>query len=138
MVLASRGREHFGGGTRRSQVIYLETQGFEEAAELLANVDIAGQLSGGIDSVVYSMTRFAAFITPVATGAMRDAWTGRVQGLAGVVYINPAATNPRSGVPVTQYAGAMSDRLGIQDAVIAEGGRLAARVLEEIQWRPRS
>lgn len=118
-------------------MIALETRGFEEAAELLANVDVAGQLGLGIAGVTGGMTRFAAPITPVVTGAMRGAWMSRAQGLAGAVYINPAAINPRSGAPVTQYAGIVSDRLGIADAVMREGERLAAVALEEVQWVPR-
>lgn len=115
----------------------LQTQGFEEAAELLANVNIPGQLGEGVSDLTGALSRFAATITPVATGAMRDAWTDRAQGLGGVVFINPAAINPRSGAPVTDYASIVSDRLGIMNAVMVEGERLAAVVLENIEWVPR-
>lgn len=117
-------------------MLQLQTQGFEEAAQLLANVDVAGQLGRGIGSLVGPLSRFAATITPVVTGAMRDAWTDRAQGMTGSVFISPAATNPRTGAPVTDYAGIVSDRLGIMGATMVEGGRLAVEMLEGIEWLP--
>lgn len=117
--------------------LVLQTRGFEEAVALLANVDIPGQLGEGVTGIVGPLIRFGAVLTPVDTGAMRGAWRDRVQGMTGSVYIDPAATNPRSGVSVTGYAGAVSDRLGILDAMMIEGERLGAVVLEGIEWQPR-
>ena len=81
------------------------------------------------------LTRFVASITPVDTGAMRDSWTWTSIGLIGQVYISPSSHNPRTGAPVTSYASIVDRRVGLLDATIVEGERMAGVALSTIAWK---
>jgi len=77
------------------------------------------------------MTRFAASITPVRTGAMQRAWKWEAQGWEGRMFIDPSARNPRSGVPVTDYAEEVDQRYGILDKALGLGARMG---VEDVEW----
>lgn len=111
--------------------VELKIYGIDEAIAYLEDIKVSKRLGVAIEKTVSALARLAASITPVVTGAMRAAWCGTSSGLEGRVYIDPAAVNPRSGVPVVNYAGVVSERRGIMDALISESDRLASAALEE-------
>lgn len=94
-------------------MIELQLRGFDETVDYIEGLDIPEQLHEQLGIVLTDMTRFAAAITPVVTGAMRRAWEFKLEGLQGRMAINPTARNPRSGVPVRDYASIVAEREGI-------------------------
>jgi len=95
------------------------------------------QLVEVVRDVTSRITRFGASINPVDTGAMRDAWTWVTVGLMGKVYLSLSSINPRSHLPVVRYAPFVDERVGLLDAMLKEGMRIAAESLEAVTWRPR-
>ncbi len=112
--------------------ITIQITGVPEALQAL-DVDVAAKLQEVIDKFGPVMTRFGASITPVDTGAMQGAWKWG----SNRMYISPNAYNPRSGAPVSLYAGHVDRRVGILDAVIVQAPRMAAQAAEEVKWFPR-
>lgn len=109
-------------------MLSLELIGLGEVLDVFGNMDIPGRLAMLIDQIINESTRFAASLTPVDTGAMRDSWMGE----RGRMFINPSAYNPRSGAPVTDYASIVSDRCGIMDAVFENAIRLVTDKVEVV------
>ena len=114
--------------------VTLEITGVEETIELLEGMDIPGTLGAVVDALTGYSARMAASMTPVDTGAMQRAWRGVSQGMTGRVFTDPGATNPRSGAPVTSYAGIVDSRVGISEAVSALAERQAITLLEGVTW----
>ena len=113
-------------------MITLEFENFEEAQQYFAELDIAGQLEQVISIAGEGLRSGAANVTPVETGAMQRAWEFVSSELEGELRIDPTATNPRSGVPVADYAEFVDDRVGITDAVVADWPRIGAAALDQI------
>lgn len=105
----------------------IELTGDDELIAYLEGYNVPGRLAVAVNTVVSVLRRFAASITPVDTGSMRDAWRGD----HGRVYIDPTAVNTRSGVPVTDYSGIVSERTGIMEHTMAQGLNVGSRILEE-------
>lgn len=105
----------------------IEQRGFDEAIAYFEDIDVPGRLAIAVDKTIEMLGRLAASVTPVDTGAMRKAW----RWVKGRLFIDPGARNPRSGVPVTDYATTVSERYGILDAVMTQAGRVGAAALEE-------
>ncbi len=83
----------------------------------------------------------AVSLSPVVTGAYQGAHKLLAVNGAMALTIDPTATNPRTGVPVTRYAGAVEARHQVYGRTVMEAGPraameaariVAARVEEEI------
>lgn len=115
--------------------VVIETRGFEEAVELLQDLDLEDQLESTLTQILKEFTRFAAANTPVVTGSMRSAWRWAITGLIGRLFIDPSAVNTRSGIPVSQYAPPVEERYGIFEKVEASWDRIG--VEDAVGWEVR-
>jgi len=111
-------------------MVTLEVQGLEEALAAL-RLNVEAQLGQAEDRFLRTGVEVARSATPVVTGAMRGAWQWNRAGVEGKIEINSSAVNPRSGVPVTEYAPTVDARLGILDLV---SSRLGTMDIEGVGW----
>lgn len=118
-------------------MIKIETRGFPEALQALIAVDAKGQIVELVRDVVSRLTRYVVSINPVDTGAMRDSWTWVAIGPLAKMYISLSAYNPRSKLQVIEYAGYVDERVGLMDAVMEQGERIAVESAEAMVWEPR-
>lgn len=91
-------------------MITLETRGFDEVLayldEWIAQLKSEGLWSPATVAAAEEFRKYAESISPVVTGAYQRAHVViPQQGMVAVMTIDPRATNPTSGTPVTQYAG---------------------------------
>lgn len=113
--------------------IVLEFTGFEEAQRFLAQENLDEQLAEAVVFIGEGLRSGAATRTPVDTGAMQRAWEFLAAGLRGLMGIAAGATNPRSGVLVSEYAPLVDKRVGILGAVVSsDWPRLGAAALDSI------
>lgn len=101
-----------------------------------------GALGRAVQHVTARVHRYATTINPVDTGSWRASQRQQLSndGLSGRVFLQPGATNSRSGGPVDRYAG-MYERAGGRYAVykrtfeedgqkaLDEGGEIVRRAL---------
>jgi len=118
-------------------MLSLRQTGGDRIITVLGSVQTKEQLVRIVRDVISRITRFTASINPVDTGAMRDSWTWVTIGLVGHMYISLSAYNPRSYLPVIQYAPYVDERVGLMDAVMVKGERIAAESMEAITWKLR-
>jgi len=118
-------------------MIRIETRGFPGALEVLVGVDIKGQIVELVRDIISRTTRYAVQINPVDTGAMRDSWTWVAIGPVAKQYISLSAYNPVSKRPVIEYAGYVDERVGLMDAIMEQGERIAVESAEAMTWEPR-
>ena len=118
-------------------MLKITRRGFDRVVTLLEGVQSEKQMVEIVRDVTAGITRFGASINPVDTGAMRDSWTWIAIGLMGKMYISLSAFNPRSYLPVIRYAPFVDERVGLLDAVMDEGERIATESLGTIVWEPR-
>ena len=112
-------------------MITVEIVGLDEAVNRLdrlqrrASSDRTYQVVLG--NAMEVLRRYAVAISPVDTGAYQGSHRIAVRGKEARLYIDPAATNPRSGQPVTRYAGPVEDRYRVYGQVedLARGMRSA-------------
>lgn len=116
-------------------MITIRQRGFPEAVKVVTGMRPRKQMVAVVRDVTSRLRGFISLINPVDTGAMRDSWTWTAVGLMGQIYISLSAHNPRSGVPVTDYASIVDRRVGLLDAAMAEGERIAGGALTVIKWR---
>ena len=95
--------------------------GLDEALEAIDGLYDEEELAKVVAAILHRLQKVAKDRTPVQTGAMRDAWTVEEMGLI----IDPKSRNPRTGTKVTSYAGAVSDRVGVMGAVMAQAEAVA-------------
>jgi len=113
-----------------------------QAASLQAAATIQGDGRYGLDNAVQDVTvkahRFAVANTPVDTGAWRASHRPEVHGLTGRVFIDPAATNPKSGSKPAVYGPELElirgDRYAVYKRTVNEAG---PQVLDEVGERLR-
>lgn len=65
-----------------------------------------------LGDTIHDLYRYAQAITHVATGAWRKAHTTSVSKNKAELFINPGATNPKSGTEVSVYAEVWEHRGG--------------------------
>lgn len=118
-------------------MITISRRGFSEAVQIVSRAMPKAEMVRVVRDVTSRLSGYTSSITPVDTGAMRDSWTWVSFGLTGQVYISLSAYNPRSGIPVIQYAPIVDERVGLVDAAMVEGGRIAVSALREGRWLPR-
>lgn len=98
----------------------------------LDDYDAEERLGKAVDKTRKALRGFLASRTPVITGSMRRAWYSEMGSpLEGRVFIDPAATNTRSGALVSSYAPGVADRYGLMDAALTQGEKIADAALEE-------
>ena len=84
--------------------VRLDIQGIQEVQaanqRMIAALKPRGALGKAVQRATIRAHRYATMITHVDTGALRASHRMRMErrGLRGIVYIDPASQNPRSGV----------------------------------------
>lgn len=95
---------------------YLTIDGLQQTQmanlRMIANMQPDGALGRMVQYVTAIAQRFAVSITHVDTGALKASHRIDVKGYRGEIYIDPNAVNPRSLVPVREYAGDEHNRGG--------------------------
>jgi hypothetical protein len=88
-----------------------------------------GRMGKAIKEATSHLHRYTVGITHVDTGALRASHLMKVSNTRGEIYINPNATNPRSGARTAEY-GAYEHKRGGSHAfyqrAVKESGRAAA------------
>lgn len=91
-------------------------KGLQEAQaaclQLLAAMRPSGALGKSVQFALAAASRYAIAETPVDTGAWRASHRVKMQRLAGEVFLDPSAKNPRNGALVRVYARANAERAG--------------------------
>ncbi len=79
-----------------------------------AAVTAGGALGRAVRHITARVHRYAVTINPVDTGSWRASQRQTIEsdGLTGHVFLQPGATNSRSGVAVSRYAGVWEARKG--------------------------
>lgn len=95
---------------------YLTIEGIQEAQmanlRIVANMKPDGALGRMVQYVTAIAQRFAVSITHVDTGALKASHRINVRGYRGEIYVDSSSVNPRSLVPVREYAGDEHSRGG--------------------------
>lgn len=95
-------------------MIELKTSGLQEAIDYLAGVRKRAEASATYQPSLLEIARLgyehARAISPVVTGSYKDAHLISIGDKNVSLSISPAARNIASGVPVTDYAGAVERR----------------------------
>lgn len=82
-------------------------QGIQEAQRANEQLIAAMKPSGALGRMVQYATvlahRYTVAITHVDTGALRASHRMNVLGGRGEIYLDPTATNPRTGTPTAEY-----------------------------------
>ena len=90
-------------------------RGLQEAqqanARMIANLRPSGVFGRAIRDVVAERQRYQMSITHVDTGALRASSRMKMEGLKGIVFLDPNAINPRSGARTSVY-GMIEDARG--------------------------
>ena len=81
-------------------------------AETIAALRPSGALGRAVQWATATAHRYAVGLNPVDTGAWRASHRMQVAGTRGRIFLETGARNPRSGTPVTQYAGVWEARAG--------------------------
>jgi len=113
----------------------VEVRGGQRVLKVVTGMRPKRQLVKIVREVTSRSREYVASINPVDTGAMRDSWTWTAMGLAGKAYTSLSAHNPRSGAPVSSYAGYVDDRVGLMDSMVIGAKRIAVEELDDIKWR---
>jgi hypothetical protein len=121
--------------------VTLTITGLQEAQaannRLLARMQPRGALERAVLYGTTAAHRAAVVITHVDTGALRASHRMEVSGLRGRVYIDPGATNPRSGVRTAVYGPMEHARGGghafYRRVVDEEGQRILGRMAEIVR-----
>lgn len=116
-------------------MITISERGTAKAMKTIEGARLGRRMVRVVRDVTSHLARYLAEINPVDTGAMRDSWTWVTVGLIGQVYISESSHNPRSGVPVTDYASIVDARVGLLDAAMVEGRRVGAAALGVRIWK---
>jgi hypothetical protein len=84
------------------------------ANQAAAAVTAGGALGRAVKHVTARVHRYATTINPVDTGSWRGSQRQTIEqgGLVGHVFLQPGATNSRTGTPVSRYAGMYEARKG--------------------------
>jgi len=105
-------------------MIKVEYVGIREAAEDIEGLAI--RLTSDVfwapvlGSAIAEARRYAMSISPVDTGAYKGSHIAEVEGVMATLKIDPLARNPRSGVLVTRYAGAVEEHHHIYERTARE------------------
>jgi hypothetical protein len=115
-------------------MIDITIRGIQEAQRanlsLIRSVKPGGSLEGAVKTATILAQQSAVRKTHVKTGSLRASHRINLQGLRGLVFIDPGATNPRSGNKPAEY-GPMEHARGGQHAfyarVMVEDGQSIAQ-----------
>ncbi len=105
----------------------------------IAALQPAGPLGAAIREAVVYLHRYAVAITHVDYGALKAAHRMQVTGLAGRIYVDPAAVNVKTGKRPAVYGPYEHARGGshaFYDRTVREAGPEAARRLAMYARRP--
>lgn len=115
--------------------ITLETRGLAEATRRLSRMERKTRGLTARDvfgEALEEVHRFAVSVSPYDTGAYQGAHRMAIGKDKAVLSIDPAARNPRTGHPVTRYAGAVEDMYQVYGRTAAVAGSLSERVTRRI------
>lgn len=109
--------------------------GLQEVQDLNIRLIAAMKPSGGLGRAVkYATTeahRYAVAITHVDTGALRASHRMEIEGLRGIISIDPTAKNPRSKALTSEYGVVEHERGGqhafYERTVKERGGKISQR-----------
>lgn len=103
-------------------MIGLGIEGLQEVQAAVNQTAAAVKPSGAFGRAIKDTTthahRYAVSITHVDTGALRASHLMKVSGTHGLIYLNPSASNPRSGQRTAVY-GPYEERRGGSHAFYA-------------------
>lgn len=111
--------------------VKLTIKGLQEAQQAnqrrLAELKPSGALGRAVQYATAATQRYAIGITHVDTGSLRASHLVRLEagGLRGVIYIDPNAVNPRSGLKTSVYGPTEHARGGshaFYERTVAEAG----------------
>jgi hypothetical protein len=99
----------------------IEVKGLDEAIEAVIQLYDERDIEDIAEAVLHRLKILAVDMTPVDTGAMQSAWVIENASLR----ISDTAVNPRSGLPVLEYAEVIDARYGILNQLIDQGPSIA-------------
>lgn len=100
---------------------------------MIAELQPSGALGRAVKYATTEGHRYAIQITHVDTGTLKAAHRMEVSNVQGRIFIDPSATNPRSGQPVGRYGPIEHDRGGehafYQRTIDEQGDQIGGRAL---------
>lgn len=112
-------------------------RGLQEAQDanlqVIAALEPSDALGQATRWVLVGVHRYLVGITHVDTGAYRASQRMEIEGARGSIFVDPSATNPRTGKRVTSYARHEEARGGSHAAYGRTVNEIGPRLVEEGQ-----